>query len=155
MYALVKNGEAEQKVYSIGMVRTAVPNLSFRSGAEMVPHPEGFFVKMKRGPDAGATEVNPRFVRGSNTISYSEEDGAILTVTLEEVSEEEKQVLTEAAADEVRSTRDNLLSETDWYIIRASETGDAAPENVVAYRAALRDITNQPGFPLDVQWPTL
>lgn len=56
-------------------------------------------------------------------------------------------------ATEVRNRRNFLLQETDWVITRAAETGTYAPASVLAYRAALRDVPSQPGFPLDVQWP--
>ncbi len=56
------------------------------------------------------------------------------------------------AADDVRAARDALLAGSDW------TQGRDIPEAVAArwqpYRQALRDITTQPGFPLDVTWPT-
>lgn len=56
-------------------------------------------------------------------------------------------------ADEVRAERDRLLYQCDWTMLP-----DAPPEVVKAdwevYRQALRDVTNQPGFPENVVWPT-
>ena len=52
--------------------------------------------------------------------------------------------------------RDSLLAQTDWYAIRASEPGGKPiPDNVLAYRAELREIDKQPGWPSDVSWPVL
>lgn len=51
-----------------------------------------------------------------------------------------------------RAQRDTLLSQCDWTMMP-----DAPVENREAwraYRAALRDIPTQPGFPLDIEWPT-
>jgi len=55
---------------------------------------------------------------------------------------------------ESRQRRDELLTATDWVVIKSQETGQPVPPEWAAYRQALRDITDQPGFPLDVVWPT-
>lgn len=55
--------------------------------------------------------------------------------------------------EEVRQKRDFLLYQCDWTMLP-----DAPPEVIKAdwevYRQALRDVTNQPGFPASVVWPT-
>jgi hypothetical protein len=50
----------------------------------------------------------------------------------------------------IREQRNQKLNETDW-----TQTADAPVDKTVwaTYRQALRDITTQTGFPLDVQWP--
>ena len=66
------------------------------------------------------------------------------------------QVVSDEHLIEVAKTqRDLLLSETDWYLIRQVETGEAVPANVLNYRQALRDITKQPGYPNTIEWPVL
>lgn len=72
-----------------------------------------------------------------------------------ELSDEEKQQIIQDNSTNVRTQRDALLAETDWYVIKSIETGVEIPNNVLAYRQALRDITLQAGFPFDVIWPTL
>lgn len=54
--------------------------------------------------------------------------------------------------DTIRSQRDALLKETDWYTLRAWEQGSDLPSNIATYRQALRDITLQPD-PLNLVWP--
>lgn len=56
---------------------------------------------------------------------------------------------------EIRLLRNSKLAESDLYVIRAYEQGIPVSESIVLYRQALRDITQQPGFPWDVTWPTL
>ena len=56
-------------------------------------------------------------------------------------------------AKAVRQTRDSRLANTDWVVIKATETGTPVPQSVALERQALRDITSQPGFPWTVQWP--
>lgn len=58
------------------------------------------------------------------------------------------------AAAEVARRREALLSQSDWVTIRAAEHGAPVPPEWAEYRQALRDITKQPGYPLDVTWPT-
>lgn len=56
------------------------------------------------------------------------------------------------ACNTVRAERDLLLKETDFYAL--TDTVEA-PESVLTYRKALRDITLQEGFPFEVEWPQL
>jgi len=51
------------------------------------------------------------------------------------------------------ATRDALLSQTDWIVIRAVDQGTSIPTDWQAYRQALRDITNQSGYPTNIVWP--
>jgi len=54
----------------------------------------------------------------------------------------------------IRSRRDDLLQETDWIVIKSYERGQNIPAEWELYRQALRDITEQAGFPYEVTWPT-
>jgi len=50
----------------------------------------------------------------------------------------------------VRIVRDVLIAETDvWALSDRTMTAEQT-----AYRQALRDITNQDGFPTNITWPT-
>jgi len=59
---------------------------------------------------------------------------------------------TECAGD-VRAQRDLLMRQCDWVVARAIETQQPVPESWRTYRQALRDVTEQPGFPFDLVWP--
>lgn len=62
---------------------------------------------------------------------------------------------TEAAvAAEVRAERDHRLAVCDWVVTRATELAEAVPAPWLAYRANLRDLTEQSGFPYTHTWPT-
>lgn len=54
-------------------------------------------------------------------------------------------------ADEIRARRNALLAASDW-----TQLPDAPVDQTAwaAYRQALRDITEQEGFPANVIWPT-
>ena len=59
----------------------------------------------------------------------------------------------EQASESARNQRDRLLTESDWVTIRATERGDPVPTEWQTYRQALRDITEQTGFPDNIDWP--
>lgn len=72
----------------------------------------------------------------------------------EPITEEDVTLATSAqlgVAEIVRGTRNSLLSSSDW-----TQLNDAPVDQVAwaAYRSALRDITDQSGFPHTVVWPT-
>jgi hypothetical protein len=53
----------------------------------------------------------------------------------------------------VRAERDKKLAECDWIVTKYTEQGEPVPQDWVAYRQALRDISDQEGFPENVVWP--
>lgn len=56
-------------------------------------------------------------------------------------------------AAEIRAARDVLLSETDHLVMPDYPISEEDLSLVKAYRQALRDITEQEGFPRSVEWP--
>ncbi len=54
-------------------------------------------------------------------------------------------------AEQVRNTRDGLLSATDFYAL----SDVTMSQEMTTYRQALRDVTEQDGFPHAVNWPTI
>lgn len=54
------------------------------------------------------------------------------------------------AASSTRKKRDGLLEETDVFALSDRTLSDAMSQ----YRADLRDLPTQSGFPFDVTWPT-
>jgi len=51
---------------------------------------------------------------------------------------------------EIRQKRNQLLAETDWMALKDT----IMTVDWLQYRQALRDITNQDGYPDDIIWPT-
>jgi hypothetical protein len=75
-------------------------------------------------------------------------DGVFVDVTDEDVAA--TTYAPPATEGETRSKRDNLLASTDvWALSDRTMTAEQT-----AYRQALRDITDQDGFPTDITWPT-
>ena len=52
-----------------------------------------------------------------------------------------------------RSLRDRLLAETDYLVIRFTESGAAIPDALKQYRQSLRDIPSAFASPAKIVWP--
>lgn len=59
---------------------------------------------------------------------------------------------TAAIARDMRAERDRRLTACDW--TQLPDVPAATGAAWAAYRQALRDITDQPGWPTDITWPT-
>ena len=61
----------------------------------------------------------------------------------------------EQLAEQARAERNQLLAESDWTQLPDARAamGEAKAAEWDAYRQALRDITEQAGFPADIVWP--
>lgn len=69
--------------------------------------------------------------------------------TIRELTAEEV-AATQPTEASVRSLRDEILAETDWWAV-ADRTMTQAE---IDYRQALRDVPAQAGFPDNITWPT-
>ena len=58
----------------------------------------------------------------------------------------------ESLANAARAKRDALIKETDFYMLPDYPN---VPQGIAEYRQALRDITEQPGFPQSIDWPVM
>lgn len=67
-----------------------------------------------------------------------------------DLSDDEKNQVSEMKKNEIRSERYMKLLHSDW-----TQLPDAPVDKQAwaTYRQALRDVTSQPGFPFDVIWP--
>lgn len=70
-------------------------------------------------------------------------------VTVRDLTPEEIAALA-PTEEQVRQQRNNLLAASDW-----TQLPDAPVDQTAwaAYRQALRDVTDQEGFPANVVWP--
>ena len=93
--------------------------------------------------------------------TYKWEAGERVPMSAAEEAEFQSSLPTEAEnnADlekQHRSTRNTLLAQTDWEIVKATEAGLAASDALKAYRTALRDLPAHENWPNleDADWPT-
>lgn len=75
-----------------------------------------------------------------------------------EITHEEMLQLTAPPLSEVEAAvknyRNGLLAACDWTQIPDADLTTTERNAWKAYRKALRDVTDQPGFPTNVTWPT-
>ena len=69
--------------------------------------------------------------------------------TIRELTAEEV-AATQPTEVSVRSLRDEILTETDWW----ATSDRTMTQAEIDYRQALRDVPAQAGFPENVTWPT-
>lgn len=150
MYAKIENGAVVQYPYSVKQLQKDHPNTSFpRKPSDALMAEWGVYpiVKVDR-PQADHTknvaEGTPDLVEGVWVQVWDVTDA-----TAAEIADR-----TTREASNVRRTRDVLLGDTDWRVIKALESGTTLSADWEAYRTDLRDLTDQPGFPWDVNWPS-
>ena len=56
--------------------------------------------------------------------------------------------------NDARSQRNALLSQSDWAVMSDSPLSDSDKTSWQTYRQALRDVSDQAGFPDNITWPT-
>ena len=98
------------------------------------------------GPHAMPTRYQVAFRDGVEQI-----DGKWFTrYSVCDMDQEAKDALDAQQANSQRAYRNTLLAECDWTQLQDAPVDQQAWAN---YRQALRDVTAQPGFPWDIQWP--
>ena len=151
MYLKLNNDSVETYPYSIGALRKDNPNVSFpKVPSDALLAEWGVYKVVTTDRPVveythNVTEGTPALVDGVWTQVWN-----ITEATADEIAE---RTLRKEA--KVRMTRDQMLNDTDWIIIKAAESGAAVPTEWQTYRQALRDVTKQPGFPHEVVWPSM
>ena len=147
MFAKITNGAVDKFPYSVGQLRHDNPNTSFpkQVSDELLAEFGVVAVTEKPAPDFDPlthfAEWGPVPVL---------EDGAwVVLPNVREYSEDQIAERDAATATSIRSQRDRLLPETDW----TGLTDVVMSPEMAIYRQALRDITDQVGFPNTVVWP--
>jgi hypothetical protein len=147
MFAKITNGAVDKFPYTVGQLRHDNPNTSF---PKQIPEALMLNYGMVPVSEVPAPEFDPltHFAEWG-PVPELQEGSWVLLPTVREYSEDQLAERAAAKASEVRSQRDKLLAETDWM---ALSDVVMSPE-MTAYRQALRDITDQVGFPHTVEWP--
>lgn len=147
MFAKITNGAVDKFPYTVGQLRHDNPNTSF---PKQIPDETLLEFGMVPVTEVPAPEFDPmtHFAEWG-PVPVLQEGSWVLLPTVREYSEEQIAERDAAKAAEVRSQRDRLLAETDWM---ALSDVTMSPE-MADYRQALRDITDQVGFPHTVEWP--
>ena len=153
MFVKATNGQIDQYPYTVGDLRRDNPNTSFPKNVPVA-------MMAAYGMYPVGYEAAPDYDPMTHRLQHSDmpvlKDGKwVLTKTVVALTAEQIADRDAAQSKEVRSQRDNLLADSDWRVIKAQETGTAMSAEWVAYRQALRDITDHAKFPWldDADWP--
>lgn len=124
-------------------IKSLFPNTSFESEFKP-PYPyEEVIESIMPTVTAYQTykEINPKFLEGKWYRNFE-----VIDYTVEEIT-----AINNKKSDSVRKLRDKKLLDSDWTQVLDAPVDKAA---WATYRQSLRDITIQPGFPQEIQWPT-
>jgi len=86
-----------------------------------------------------------------SNIGPFKEDGTLKTS--EEIIAEAREIESIALAKQIREERDILIQEIEWILFPHSAATSECKTEVLEYIVALRNITEQQGFPFDVVFP--
>lgn len=133
--------------WPIPSINARFPNISFSTkGYNNLP--EGYvFVGVIPQPDP---QPGKKIVPG---MPVKQDEVWVQSWDLVDLTDAELKDISDNQALNIRRQRDVLLQESDLSILKAYEQGIPAPAELVEYRQKLRDITLQPGFPQQVEWP--
>lgn len=84
---------------------------------------------------------------------FREKRGEDLSWSIEKIPEPTEEEKKETAERDVRARRDSLISKTDFLLMADYPISEEELQAVKDYRQALRDVTDQDGFPFDVVFP--
>lgn len=137
MFIKVTNGTPEN--YTIGQLRRDNTNVGFPAiiSDEMLAQFDVYRLHTKPVPKYD--ELTQRLQRSNFDV---EGDKWWVHYTIEHFAQD-------IAERNVREHRNSLIAETDWMAL----SDNAMSPEWTEYRQALRDITEQKGFPYTVEWP--
>jgi hypothetical protein len=146
MHALIVDGVVVE--YPIVNLRMRLPNVSLAVDlTDNSKLPEGF-VWVTPDPEPDHNRATHRCVAETpqqNASGKWRQPWSVVALDPAEVAAKAS-----AAVAIVRTERNHRLAECDW-----TQVADAPVDKTAwaSYRQALRDVTNQAGFPHSVQWP--
>jgi hypothetical protein len=146
MLAKISNGIVIKYPYTIRMLRAEHPNISFPADINKIPLEKYNLVRYRTEPKPSEDHTKV-FSKGL----VNENGEWIEKWYSRDASSAEIEETNAIKSTEIRNIRNILLSETDWTQGKDIPSNISEPYSI--YRQSLRDISTQPGFPWDIQWP--
>ena len=147
MYVKVKDGAVEAFPYGFRELMRDNPNTSFPDRLD-----DDFLAQYGIHP-VTPLEIPQPFDDVTQNVATADpvlvDKGWVQSWSITEASDAEIAQRIGDLAQNARSTRNNLLSETDW----AALVDSTLTPEMSKYRQALRDITKQTSFPRLIDWP--
>lgn len=148
MFALIQNGRVAKYPYTVTDLRRAMSGISFPNNPSDATLLEfGVHrVYFSAAPEATASQV----VEEAMPVFDEEAKRWTQVWTVRDLTADELQQRSDVKAAEVRAERNDKLTASDWTQVADAPVDKAA---WATYRQALRDISEQSGFPWNVTWP--
>ena len=96
---------------------------------------------------------HPNVVRIDDATGAFDADGNQVTINQSLVDAAAAEISTEKAWSRLRYDRNQLLTATDWEIVRHKELGTNIPTALKTYRQELRDLPANTSDPANPSWP--
>lgn len=141
--AIIENGSVKQ----IGEYKQLFPNVSFPSTG-----PDHQFLTANSCAIVTAWRSYDNQTQKLIPANPYIENGQVYTVAVADKTQKELDAQTASVAAQVRTQRNRLLAESDW--TQGKDIPDELSSVWAVYRQALRDVTDQEGFPSSVTFPT-
>ena len=150
MYGLVENGSLTQWPIGKSELQAAYPNTSFNKPFNMADYANLGVVSITDSPQPDYNHrthrisINdPELVNGAWVRNWE-----VIALTAEEIA-----FIDENQEVSVRQVRNAKLAQCDWTHVTDSALDSDAQSAWAAYRASLRAVPEQEGFPWSVTWP--
>lgn len=151
MYGLVQNGSLTKWPIGKADLQAAYPNTSFNKPFDMADYESLGVVLITDEPQPDydyrthkASINDPELVNGAWVRTWT-----LTPLTTQEISD-----LDEGQAGSMRQIRNAKLAQCDWTQLTDSPLDSDAKNAWAVYRASLRSVPEQEGFPWSVTWPT-
>ena len=145
MFVKVNNGSVEKYPYTIGQLRQDNPNTSFpRRLTDETLAEYGLY----RVDSTARPEIDDKTQRCNQKSQPELVDGKwVLGWDVYDKSQEEIDNQNSGQADLIRQRRNEALAKCDWVAVIDCPLSDEVKAEWLAYRQALRDISDLPDFP--------
>ena len=150
MFVKVKDGSIEKYPYSIEEMRQDHSNVCFPANLTKEVMAE-FGVYEVGYQSVSSYDQRTQYVEHSTSPSLVN-DVYVLTTSIHSKNSDQLAKYDSALASQARNERNKLLSDTDW--TQYKDIDETVSSRYTQYRQALRDLTSQSGFPLNITWPT-
>lgn len=146
MYIKEENGVPSH--YSIKQLKIDNPNVSFPDDLsnELLDQFSVYKVQFEDMPDINDAEQ----IATQEESPVLENGKWVLKFSVRDKTQAEREEYNSQLSSQIRIKRNTLLSNSDWTQLEDAPVDKAA---WATYRQALRDITEQDGFPVNVEFP--
>lgn len=152
MYVLAENDKVIKYPYSLRELKEANPSVSFPSHFtdELLADYGVFFVSVAAQPEF---DIHTQKCVNDDAPTYVDGSWVLYSSISDKTQEEKDQIFNEYASMN-REQRDMLLAKCDWTQLSDAPLTDTQKQSWSVYRQALRDISEQAGFPFSIEWPS-